>query len=206
MPVGIPAGITREDVVTAISDFDAGVSHEFAPSTGYDLVVNGKRYPPKAIIGLAARRVLRRALTPYDFKGGEGSRCFRVLRELGFEVSPKPGAGEMHFAVITENDESQSHDETGVRYHFPKRYFKFLSPGTKVAYYKGRLKDDAFAEKRLSPDPHYFGLATIGKVYPDAESTKGDFFATIDDFAAFTNPVLAKDEIVQLSLCKSGLV
>lgn len=86
---GIPDGITRDDVLQAIADFDTGVEHAFAPSTGYDLVYNGKRYPPKAILGLAARRLAGRTLTPYDFKGGEGSRCFRVLRSLGFEVSPK---------------------------------------------------------------------------------------------------------------------
>lgn len=99
----------------------------------------------------------------------------------------------MQFAVIAENDESQWHDETGVRYHFPKRYAKLLPPGTAVVYYKGRIKSDAFADKRLSKDPHYFGLATIAQVSPDPASTKGDFFATIDDFAPFTAAVPAKD-------------
>lgn len=89
MPDGIPNGIRRDDVTNAITDFDAGVPHEFGPSTEYDLVFDGKRYPPKAIIGLAARRAAGRTLTPYDFKGGEGSRCFRILRSLDFEIVPK---------------------------------------------------------------------------------------------------------------------
>lgn len=89
MPDGIPDGITREEVIQAIADFDAGAAHDFRESTGYDLVRNGKPYPPKAIIGLAARRAAGRTLTPYDFKGGEGSRCFRILRDLGFEIFPK---------------------------------------------------------------------------------------------------------------------
>lgn len=89
MADGIPDGITREDVIEAIAGFDAGVSHEFAPSTGYDLVFTGKTYPPKAILGLGARRVAGRILTPYDFKGGEGSRCFRILRDLRFAIRPK---------------------------------------------------------------------------------------------------------------------
>jgi putative restriction endonuclease len=188
---GIPDGITREDVSRAIADFDVGVAHDFAASTGYDLVIEGRRYPPKAIIGLAARRIAGRNLTPYDFKGGEGSRCFRILRDLGFDVQPKPGI-TIGFAVITENDESKWHDETGVRYHFPKRYFKFLSPGTRVIYYKGKLQDNVYAARRLSAAPHYFGLATIGKVFPDPESQKGDFYATIEDFYQFSKPVLAK--------------
>lgn len=88
----IPDGITRDDVLNAIADIDAGVNHEFGPSTGYDLIHEGRPYPPKAIVGLAARRIIGRVLTPYDFKGGEGSRCFRVLRNLGFEVVPKRDA------------------------------------------------------------------------------------------------------------------
>lgn len=70
-------------------------------------------------------------------------------------------------AVIVENDESQWKDETGAIYHFPKRYVRLLHPGQHVVYYKGRLRDPAFASTRLSHDQHYFGVATIGRVYPD---------------------------------------
>lgn len=88
----IPTGITAEHVRKALDDFDSkAVEHRFADSTRYDLLVDGRRYPPKAILGLAARHVTGRALTPEDFSGGEGSSCFRVLRRLGFEIVPKPG-------------------------------------------------------------------------------------------------------------------
>lgn len=86
MPDGIPDGITRDDVLQAIIDYDAGAAHEFAESIAYDVIHNGKRYPPKAIVGLAARRITGRTLIPDDFKGGVGSRCFRVLKSLGFEI------------------------------------------------------------------------------------------------------------------------
>lgn len=96
------------------------------------------------------------------------------------------------YAVITENDESQWDDDTGVLYHFPKRYAKHLLPGNKVIYYKGRLKNKEFASKRLTDRPHYFGIATLGKVFPDQESSKGDLFAVIEEYQPFTVPVLAK--------------
>lgn len=89
MPEILPDGITREDVLQAIRDIDAGVGHGFAESTVYDVVFEGRRYPPKAVLGLAARRIVRRALGPYDFKGGEGSKCFRILRDLRFYIVPK---------------------------------------------------------------------------------------------------------------------
>jgi len=85
----IPVGITREDVVAALRSLDRGEPHGFGPSTGYDLVEAGKRYPPKAVLGLAARRVLGRPLGPYDFKGGEDSQSFRLLRDLGFVIEGK---------------------------------------------------------------------------------------------------------------------
>lgn len=98
----------------------------------------------------------------------------------------------MAFAVIAENDESQWNDDTGGLYHFPKRYAKFLAPGTEVAYYKGAQKKAIYAGKRLSPEPHYFGIAVIGQVHPDHESEKGDLFATIVSFQPFAKAVIAK--------------
>jgi len=97
------------------------------------------------------------------------------------------------YSIITENDQSQWADQTGVLYHFPKRYKKYLSSGTKVIYYKGRLKNRAYREKRLSDDPHYFAVAEIGEVFPDKESTKSDLFATIVNYSPFKKPVLAKE-------------
>lgn len=86
----IPEGITENDVREALAALDAGVKHPFGDSTGYDLVEAGRRYPPKAVYGLAAQRLAGKPLGPYDFKGGEKSQCFRVLRRLGFQIEPKP--------------------------------------------------------------------------------------------------------------------
>lgn len=97
-------------------------------------------------------------------------------------------------AVIAENDVSIWADETGAVYHYPKRYSSIIRAGVRVIYYKGKLTNKAFAEQRLSPLPHYFGVARIGKVYPDLRSEKGDLFALIDEFQPFELPVLAKDE------------
>ena len=88
---GIPDGITVQDVRDAIAALDRSEPHAFGDSTGYDLIHAGRRYPPKAVLGLAARRVLGRSLGPYDFKGGAKSQAFRILRELGFTIERKPG-------------------------------------------------------------------------------------------------------------------
>ena len=96
------------------------------------------------------------------------------------------------YSVITENDVSVWADETGVLYHFPKRYLNLLKPQTKVIYYKGKLKHSRFRLTRLSNEPHYFGFAIIDKIYPDKSSKKGDFFATLKNFTPFSKAVMAK--------------
>ena len=104
------------------------------------------------------------------------------------------------YTVITENDESAWDDQTGSLYHFPNRYRHLLVPGTRVLYYKGELKNRSFRSARLSDRPHYFGVGRVSRVYSDPSSSKKDFFATIDEYQAFSDPVLAKqgDEFVEV--------
>jgi hypothetical protein len=90
MPQSIPAGLKYEHVAQALTDLDAGVEHPFGPPTGYELVHEGKRYPPKAVVGLACRYLTGQILLPDHFSGGEapGQANF-VLRRLGFIVVRK---------------------------------------------------------------------------------------------------------------------
>lgn len=85
----LPSELNPEVVLEAIAKFDEGITHSFGPSTTYDLIHAGKRYPPKAIAGLAWSEVLGMEVTPDTFDGGAGSKCFRVLRKSGFRVVPK---------------------------------------------------------------------------------------------------------------------
>ena len=87
----IPNGITRQHVLDAIVQFDHldELPDGFGPSTGYDLVHDDHLYPPKIIVGIAAKLATGIALTGGDFSGGEDSKCFRVLRDCGFDVLPK---------------------------------------------------------------------------------------------------------------------
>lgn len=101
LPSSIPSGITREHVLRALSDLDRGGEHPFGKATGYELVHAGKRYAPKAVIGLSCRYSMGRLLQPEEFSGGEapGQANF-VLRKLGFSVlpigieDPEPQAGK----------------------------------------------------------------------------------------------------------------
>lgn len=114
----IPEGITREHVLAAIADTRRGIEHTFRPSTTYDLVHEGHRYPPMAVMGLAAQRLTGTELGPYDFKGGRKTKCFRILRGLGFTIAKK-GAGS-HYP--DEVDEDELHTEGAVSRVTVNRY------------------------------------------------------------------------------------
>src|SRR3954465_13791400 len=90
MPQSIPAGLTKDRVLRTLADMDSGIDHPFGQPTGYELVHRGKRYAPKAVVGLACRYSIGRILQPEDFSGGEapGQANF-VLRKLGFTVARK---------------------------------------------------------------------------------------------------------------------
>ncbi len=95
MPQSIPRGLTRACVLQALADLDAGIEHPFGPPTGYEVVQDGKRYAPKAVIGLACRSLLGRILLPGEFSGGEApGQANYVLREIGFTVARKDELSE----------------------------------------------------------------------------------------------------------------
>src|SRR3954469_20912103 len=112
MPQSIPAGLTQEHVLRALADLDRGLDHPFGPPTGYELVHQGKRYAPKAVVGLACRYSIGRILRPEEFSGGEapGQANF-VLRKLGFTVVPK---GEESAAVERASHEDWTEEEVGL--------------------------------------------------------------------------------------------
>jgi hypothetical protein len=85
------ADMTHEDVLRAISqyDLDSMATFGYTESTDYDLSYEGRRFPPKAIFGSSASRVIGRVLTSDEFTGGESSTCFQILRKLGFTIIPK---------------------------------------------------------------------------------------------------------------------
>lgn len=85
--MSIPTGITRTDVLAALARLDAGESHPFGPPTKFILRHEDGEYPPKAAVGLAARRVLGRDLKPAEFSSGVApGQAVHVLRGLGFVV------------------------------------------------------------------------------------------------------------------------
>jgi hypothetical protein len=87
------ARVTRGDVLRAVEEYDRlGAQrffsdHGFGPAKSYELVVGDRRYPSKAILGVAYELATGQRLGSGDFEGGKGGAA-DVLGKLGFEVEP----------------------------------------------------------------------------------------------------------------------
>ena len=89
--------ITKDAVVAAIAEYEAlGANaflaqYGFAPARRYWLELNGKRYPSKAIAGVAHKYIDGNQLLPSaSLTGGEAS-VGRKLRQRGFFIdAPEP--------------------------------------------------------------------------------------------------------------------
>jgi hypothetical protein len=83
--------VGQHHVRQAIGEFDQLgqdeflARHGFGRARAYLLVVDGKTYDSKAILGVAYRFATGRPLGPEDFSGGIHGAA-GVLRSLGFEV------------------------------------------------------------------------------------------------------------------------
>jgi hypothetical protein len=86
--------VTRRDVLRAIHDYDRPgpeqffAEHGFGPTTTYELVLDERRYPPKAVLGTAYEFATGQQLGSGDFEGGK-SGVVRVLGKLGFSIEKK---------------------------------------------------------------------------------------------------------------------
>jgi len=85
------ADLTAKDVLDTLKAFSLYEKERFCykSSTDYDLVFDGYRYPPKAVLGFSAKQVINRVLLPDEFSGGVDSECFSILQRLGFYIEAK---------------------------------------------------------------------------------------------------------------------
>lgn len=153
----IPDGISRQQILNAISALDSDVAHLFAESTRYDLIYEGRSYPPKAVLGLAAREITGRDYGPYDFKGGVESKCFKILQSNGFEIVEKSQAETSRHGQVWSDEELEASVEAYIDMLDKERRGE---PYLKKTYYQELA--DRFGRKESSPE---FRMQNISYVY-----------------------------------------
>lgn len=89
MSATLPELLTREHVLRALSDLDAGMMHPVEGPVLHELVDHGKRYAAQAVLWIACRHALGRIPRPDEVSIEDGpGQTNRLLRQLGFTVEP----------------------------------------------------------------------------------------------------------------------
>ena len=85
----IPKNIKKEHLEKAIAEIDKDGIRKGRHSSTYDLIHNGKSYPPKLVLSIANRYANGTELDSNDFGGGKDTPAFELMKAEGFEIVPK---------------------------------------------------------------------------------------------------------------------
>jgi len=164
----IPEGITSAQILEAIKMIQAGVPNKFAESTGYDVLFEGKRYAPKAVVGVAAGVLTGGELGPADFKAGLGSKCFRLLERNGFVVVTKGDTDPFPDDIEEKHYEGRSQEVRVNKFERDpearKKCIKFYGASCQACGLDFHNKYGAIGEGFIHVH-HLVPLASIGKEY-----------------------------------------
>ena len=98
--ISLPDRIDREALLAAIARIDREGYVPHHDSHTYDVLHQGKTYPPIAVVAFAIERLTEQIIQPGQIRGGEGTQAFTILREAGFEIIsrlPSEAAEEEYF-------------------------------------------------------------------------------------------------------------
>jgi 5-methylcytosine-specific restriction protein B len=87
--MSFPNNITKEHLLKAIIKIDEEGIPQNAESNTYDVIFDGRRYPPKVIVSYANYFANNVILDRHSFEGGMNTPCFKLLQENGFEIKTK---------------------------------------------------------------------------------------------------------------------
>ena len=82
----LPRNIKRDDILQGIRKIEEEGIPPQAHSSTYDLLYNGKRFPPKLVLAYANIFANGEELDRNEFEGGKGTTCFKILKDNGFKI------------------------------------------------------------------------------------------------------------------------
>jgi len=124
--------ITSEHVIEAINEIDIDEIPAGAQSSTYDLIYQGKRYPPKYVLSLSSKYASGEEFDRSLFSGGEKSAAFSLLRKLGFQIERKDFAENLINRFIQQADKAKDLSAG----HYPK---SFCGLKVKVSFGQGNF-------------------------------------------------------------------
>lgn len=135
--------LRRKHFLAAIERINQSGVPKGLESRFYDLVFEGKTYPPKLVVAYAFQIAFDRKILNADFKGGLESKAFAVLAREGFEIIDKEQikikkllTGFVRNALLISQDRDRASlktvDYNGEEYH---------DTSLKVSFGKGNFTD-----------------------------------------------------------------
>lgn len=85
----IPGTITRTHILEAAKIIDQKGIPKNRKSTKYNVLVSGRKYPPKYVIAVASKLATGKMINSQDYNGGLETNAF--LRSRGFSITDKTG-------------------------------------------------------------------------------------------------------------------
>ncbi|KIG10928.1 HNH endonuclease [Caballeronia concitans] len=139
-------GVGKEHVVEAAARWRAEPGYGgFGESTRYDILIEGRSYPPKAIAAIACECAGVPRPNPSEFNGAWNSRWHKALRALGFPIVPKVDSGEAaHSEAPTESAAQIEADLRAIDAQHAD------SPTTREALVKARLGQGRYRRELLA--------------------------------------------------------
>lgn len=169
--------ITKQHILEAIKLYEEkGSPSVFGPSTSYDLIHDGKSYPPKVIAAYAANISTGEPIVN-DFYGGPKQACFKALEKADFEITSKKDGITFFtqedfetiekYAKVRRVTGNKEHDEA----------IKILKKSyDKVKYWQDEVQKKVFAngKTQIRRNPinqgQVFERYQWGKIYPSEKS------------------------------------
>lgn len=123
--MSLPTNITKDHLLSAIDKMDNEGIPSGGDSKSYDVLYNGRRYPPKLIVAYANIFANGHELDRNTFEGGLDTPCFKLLERAGFEIvlKTKTDAMKEHVWIHEIKSGEESQINARILYSHDKKYF-----------------------------------------------------------------------------------
>jgi dynein-related subfamily AAA family protein len=159
----IPNNITKEHLEKAIEEIDKNGIRKGRQSSTYNLVHNGKHYPPKLIISIANKYANGIELDSSEFEGGMETPAFKLLESFDYKIIEKKNLKDViiecqfSFSEIKQdykNDYDQvfNREKDWLNNIEEKTYRLSESVRDDVEYVITKLKDESYIFKNTDTD------------------------------------------------------